>query len=113
VAGGGIEDPSARDELECGIGARAVDELVRKVRLLVHALSDDGEDQLSPVRQRHVHPVPKIEFVQFEKDRSAVIVVNVAQNDRGSLLARRRVAVVPAGLGKVGRNVDGSVLVER
>jgi len=77
-----IKDSTARNELEGGIGARTVDEFVREVRLLVHALANDREHQLASVGQRHVDPITELQFVQIVKDGGTVIVVHVAQNHR-------------------------------
>ena len=88
VTGLRIEDAAAGHQLERRVVARSVDELVREVRLLVHALTNDREHEFASVGQGDVHVVAELQLVQVIEDRWSVVVVNVAQDDRRAFLAR-------------------------
>lgn len=83
-----IEYSPAGNELERGVVARPVYELVRKIRLLVHALTNHREHEFAPVGQADVDAVTELQFVQVKEDRGSVIVVHVSQDDRRAFLAR-------------------------
>lgn len=83
----GIEYSTTRHELQRRISARAVHELVRKILLLVKALTNDRKHQLASVGQGDVHSIPELQFIDVVKNRRTVVVVNVTQNDRRTLLA--------------------------
>jgi len=88
VTGLRIEYAAAGHELERRVVARSVDEFVREVRLLVHALANDREHEFASVGQGDVHVIAELQLVQVIEDRRSVEVVNVAQDDRRALLAR-------------------------
>jgi hypothetical protein len=82
-----IEYATTRHKLQCGIVPSPINECVRKVRLLVHAFTDDGEDQLATIGQSDVNPIAEFQLVEMKKDRGTVVVVDVTEDDRRTLLA--------------------------
>jgi hypothetical protein len=86
VPGFRIEDPSTRHKLQCRIITRSVNEFVRKICLLVHALTNDREHQFAPVGQGDVDAIAELKFVEVKEHRRSVEVVDVAQYDGRAFL---------------------------
>jgi hypothetical protein len=112
VTGVGVEHAAARHELQCGIRAVAVHELVGEIGLGEHAHPDHRELEPTAVVEGDEDPTTDAEAVEMVEDRRAILIVHVAQDHRGSLLAGGRSVLEPSRSGVVARDTDGPVGVE-
>ena len=76
----GVEDSSARDQLQSGIVARTVDELAGKCGLVVDPDANYGEHQPSAIGEGDEDPIAEPELIKSEEDGRSVVAVNVTED---------------------------------